>query len=293
MLKMKNKKNKKRETKLLDLPEGCLSQILSLTTPSCVLRCSLVCKLLYSIANSDFVWKKLVPSDLHPLVERSSSTSPPTKHLVLLLCRSFIILEDGHMSFSLNEWTGKKSYMIGARRLTFASGDMFGFWRGILPKPKSRFSEVAELIGVNELHITGRISTQLLSPNTTYRMYFSFMLEAASHGFDVYPVRVFVSRIDKNGSYLGGSSYNDASKTFYLKPRRPMHADMYGHVTHVESEDTMDCDISNRWMMIDMGKYFNQVDDNVDVLEMTLMGTEIGLRKSGLVVQGIEILPVD
>ncbi|XP_021839009.2 F-box protein PP2-B11-like [Spinacia oleracea] len=286
MSKMKERENNK-ETKLLDLPEGCLSQILSLTTPSCVLRCSVVCKNLYYIANSGLVWKKLVPSDFHPLVERSSTTSPSVKYLVLLLCRSFILLEDGNMSFSLDEWTGKKSYMIGARRLIFASGDVFGCWRGKPPKPKSRFLEVAELIGVNELHITGRIRAQLLSPNTTYRMYFSFMLEATSYGFDVYPIRVFLSRIDTNGAYVRG---NYTSKTFYLKAR-PIHGEMYDDA---EVEDTIDCDIiGNKWIKIDMGKYFNGVDDNVDVLEMTLMGTEIGLHKSGLVVHGIEIVPVD
>lgn len=178
--------------------------------------------------------------------------------------------------------------MLGARELLIAWGDDSRCWRW-KPLPESRFPEVAELMGVNELHIKGRISTELLSPNTTYHMYFSFMLGAWSRGFDVCPVKVFVSRIDANGAYLRGSSH-DASKTFYLKA--PENDDMFDEV---EGEDAFEHrrDCGHRWIKIDMGKYFNQVDGNVAVLEMTLMGTEVALLKSGLIVHGIEILPLD
>lgn len=149
---------------------------------------------------------------------------------------------------------------------------------------------MAELLGVAELHITGRISTQLLSPNTTYHMYFSFMLGAWSRGFEVSPVKVFVSRIATNGAYLGGSSSYDTSKSFYLKA--PENDEMFDDV---EGEEAFEHrrDSGHRWIKIDMGKYFNRVDDNVAALEMTLMGTEVSLHKSGLIIHGIEILPLD
>ncbi|KAL2940258.1 putative F-box protein PP2-B12 [Bienertia sinuspersici] len=285
------------KTNLLDLPEECLVLIFSLTSPFYVLRCSLVCKLFNSIANSDLVWKKLLPSDLHPLIQDSCIC--PTKHLVLLLCRSFILLENGTMSFSLDEWIGKKSYVMGARTLTFAQSSC---WRWKLPLPKSRFLEVAELLGVEELHVTGRISTKLLSLNTTYRMHFSFILERVSCGFDIYPVRVFVSRIDTNGAYL--TDRHDSSKTFYLKaPKEGAKGDMfndakgkdtYNTFDDIEHEDTFDHgSVTRRWLKIDMGKYFHKGDNDVAMLEMTIMGTELGLRKYGLVVHAIELQPVD
>ncbi|KNA11847.1 hypothetical protein SOVF_131400 [Spinacia oleracea] len=193
------------------------------------------------------------------------------------------------ISFSLDKWTGKKCYMLGARELTLAFSDNSRCWRW-KPLPESRFPEVAELLGVAELHITGRISTQLLSPNTTYHMYFSFMLGAWSRGFEVSPVKVFVSRIATNGAYLGGSSSYDTSKSFYLKA--PENDEMFDDV---EGEEAFEHrrDSGHRWIKIDMGKYFNRVDDNVAALEMTLMGTEVSLHKSGLIIHGIEILPLD
>ncbi|XP_021850589.2 putative F-box protein PP2-B12 isoform X2 [Spinacia oleracea] len=260
---MEERESNKRGINLLDLPDGCLSHILSLTSPFYVLRSSLVCKFFHSIAKSDLVWEKFLPSDFHPIIQHSSA-SPSKKHIVLHLCRSFILLEDGHKSFSLDKWTGKKCYMLGARELTLAFSDNSRCWRW-KPLPESRFPEVAELLGVAELHITGRISTQLLSPNTTYHMYFSFMLGAWSRGFEVSPVKVFVSRIATNGAYLG-----EGEEAF--EHRR---------------------DSGHRWIKIDMGKYFNRVDDNVAALEMTLMGTEVSLHKSGLIIHGIEILPLD
>ncbi|KAL2935983.1 putative F-box protein PP2-B12 [Bienertia sinuspersici] len=284
---MEERESHKRGMNLLDLPEGCLSHILSLTSPFYVLRSSMVCKLFNSIAKSDLVWEKFIPSDYHPIIQHSS-TSLSKKEVVLHLCRSFFLLDDGHKSFSLDRWTGKKCYMLGARELTIASGNNPHCWRW-KPLSESRFPEVAELLGVDKLHITGRISTQLLSPNTTYHMYFSFMLGAWSRGFDICPVKVFVSRIDFNGAYLGESSCN-AAKSFYLKA--PENNDLFDEV---EGEEAFEHrrDSGHRWIKIDMGKYLNRVDGGVAVLEMTLIETEVALHKSGLIVHGIELLPVD
>ena len=161
---------------------------------------------------------------------------------------------------------------------------------------------MAELFGVTELHITGKISTNLLSLNTTYRIHFSFMLEPDSCGFSKHPVRVFISKIDANGACLGGR--HDNSETFYLKaPVKGKRGDIFDDDTcvdtfdkpdDVETEDTFKhCSDAPRWLKIDMGKYFHKGDSDVAMLEMTLMGTEIGLRKSGLVVHAIELQPVD
>lgn len=92
---MEERESNKKGMNLLDLPEGCLSHILSLTSPFYVLRSSIVCKLFHSLAKSDLVWEKFLPSDFQPIIQRPSA-SLSKKNLVLHLCRSFILLEDGH-----------------------------------------------------------------------------------------------------------------------------------------------------------------------------------------------------
>ncbi|KAH9611764.1 hypothetical protein KSS87_009028 [Heliosperma pusillum] len=276
-MEMKEKSNKKG-INLLDLPEGCLSHILSLTSPLYILRCSLVCKLFYSLSKSNFVWDKFLPSDLdHSIIQRSLSFSSK-KHLVLYLCRSSILLE-GTKSVSLDKWTGKKCYMLGARELTIYGSDYPNCWKW-KPLTDARFPEVAELTGLSQLQITGKIRTQLLSPNTTYHAYFCFKLRSWSRGFDVCPVKVSVSMFDSSGAYLAGSSSN-VSRTFYLKPQEFDTS----RLDILDDEETFGNGRDNeRWIKIDMGKYFNCSDNNVDLLEMTLTGPDLGFIKSGLVV---------
>lgn len=290
---MEEEREKKKGMPLLDLPEGCLSHILSLTSPVYVLRSSLVCKHFRSMAKSDLVWEKFLPSDYH-LIQRSSASHssalvfPSTKELVLHLCRSFILFDGGNKSFALDKWTAKKCYMLGARELTIASANNPHCWRW-KPSLESRFLDVAELVGVSHLQISGVMNTQMLSPNTTYHAYFSFQLRSRSLGFDVCPVKVSISCIDRTGKYLTGSSYN-VSKTFYLKAPESNTFDII--------EDDVEAmmhrrDGSPRWVKIDMGKYFNRAGGDVGAVEMTLTGVETGVYKSGLVVHGIELLPLD
>jgi len=89
---MEEDREKKKEIQLLDLPEGCICHILSLTSPVYVLRSSLVCKLFRSITRSDLVWEKFLPFD-YPQIDRSSTSA---KDIVLHLCRSFMLLEGGN-----------------------------------------------------------------------------------------------------------------------------------------------------------------------------------------------------
>lgn len=288
---MEERENKKGMN-LLELPEGCLSHILSLTSPVYVLRSSLVCKLFRSLAKSDLVWEKFLPFDYH-IIRRSLSSSDThfgflsRKQLVLHLCRSFILLEGDNKSFALDKWTAKKCYMLGATELMIASGDNPHCWRWD-SLSESRFPEVAELLDVSQLQITGRIRTQLLSPNTTYHAYFSFKLRPWSLGFDVCPVKVSVSSIDRTGACIEGSCYN-VSKTFYLKAPESNILD----IVEDDFEGSIHPKDGQRWLKIDMGKHFNREGgEDVAVLEMTLTGLDTVSHKSGLIVHGIELLPL-
>ncbi|XP_074316281.1 putative F-box protein PP2-B12 [Silene latifolia] len=283
-----SEKSNKKGLNILDLPEGCLSHILSLTSPLYILRCSLVCKLFYSLSKSNLVWDQFLPSDLDQNFIRRSFSFSDKKHLVLYLCRSFILLQEGTKSVSLDKWTGKKCYMLGARELAIYGSDYPNCWKWNR-LTDARFPEVAELLGVSHLQITGKIRTQLLSPNTTYHAYFCFKLRSWSRGFDVCPVKVSVSMIDPKGAYLAGSSSN-ITRTFYLKAQEFDTS----RLDILDDEETFVSgrDNDERWVKIDMGKYFNSSDNNVALLEMMLTGPDLGFIKSGLIVHGIELLPL-
>ncbi|KAJ4957167.1 hypothetical protein NE237_013950 [Protea cynaroides] len=47
------------------LPEGCISNILSLTSPSDACRSSVVSSVFRSAADSNSVWERFLPSDIH------------------------------------------------------------------------------------------------------------------------------------------------------------------------------------------------------------------------------------
>ncbi|PON52546.1 F-box domain containing protein [Trema orientale] len=52
------------------LPEDCFANILSLTSPQDACRSSLVSSCVYSMADSDSVWEKFLPSDYREILSR-------------------------------------------------------------------------------------------------------------------------------------------------------------------------------------------------------------------------------
>lgn len=89
-------------TNLLDLPEECLSHILSLTSPADIVRSSAVSKLLLSASDSDFAWEKFMPSDTDRFVSQQSSTPfdqqkfASKRYLYFRLCSSPILLDHSY-----------------------------------------------------------------------------------------------------------------------------------------------------------------------------------------------------
>ncbi|KAI4346204.1 hypothetical protein L6164_013276 [Bauhinia variegata] len=76
-------------------------------------------------------------------------------------------------AFSLEKHTGKKCYMVGARGLHIWWGDVPEYWK-FTSLPESRLSQVAELDHVWWFDVKTRFGSKLLSPNTTYGVYFVF-----------------------------------------------------------------------------------------------------------------------
>ncbi|KAK9747917.1 hypothetical protein RND81_02G023100 [Saponaria officinalis] len=176
--------------------------------------------------------------------------------------------------------------MLGARALSiiWGSSPEYWIWKSI---PESRFPECAVLEVACWLDIKGKIHTTLLSPNTTYGVYFvfNFKVDSGVTGFGHAPVKVSVSELGEDGSPID-DRHTPEIKSFYLtSPNDRSKGRSLGELPVVRSDGLME---------IEMGTYRVDVDNkgqNV-VLEMSLREIEILHGKSGLVVHGIELRPL-
>lgn len=302
------------------LPEGCIANIVSLTTPRDACRVAVVASMFKSAAESDAVWERFLPPDYKEIITRAvdvpappgpSSSSFPfasKKQLFLWLSEHPLLIDHGTKSFSLERSSGRKCYMLAARNLTIVWGDTPRYWRWI-SLPESRFSEVAELVDVCWLEIRGKINTSMLSPDTTYAAFFVFKSTAGAQGFEYQPAEVAVG-------ISGGES---KTQSVFLDPEGgkrlryqivPRHSGVFRHGFSIgnrwrqraladqgrESELNGESDRKypkprgDGWMEIELGEYINQGGEDKD-LEMSVLEVEGGGWKSGLIVQGIEIRP--
>ncbi|XP_050381146.1 putative F-box protein PP2-B12 [Argentina anserina] len=281
---------------LQELPEGCIANVISLTSPPDACRFSLLSKDIRSAAESDAVWSKFIPPETHTILSQSSSlsSSPPksTKELYMALCDNPVLIDEGNMSFSLDKWSGKKCYMIAAKRLRIAWGGTPQYWTW-KPLPESRFKEAAELRFVCWLEIRGRIDTRMLSPSTTYKAYLVYKLTQGTYGLD-WPSVVTV------GARAHGFDYEcpglmeitaGIKPTAILVPQRniEIHIErqvgIYPELNGVKFPNESRAD---GWLEMELGEFHCQGDEEGE-LEMICCETSRG--KSGLLVQGIEVRP--
>ncbi|KAM1160697.1 hypothetical protein ACFX19_034275 [Malus domestica] len=104
------------------LPEGCKATVASLTTPPDACRLSTVSRGFRSAADLDAVW----------------DSWKSKKEIFLSLCDNPVLIDQGKMSFSVDKWSGKKCYMISARKLKITWGDTPQYWEWIrLPESRS------------------------------------------------------------------------------------------------------------------------------------------------------------
>ncbi|KAK6917108.1 Phloem protein 2-like [Dillenia turbinata] len=265
-------------------PEGCISTILSLTSPEDAIRLSLVASNFRSAADSDAVWEKFLPSDYEDLISRAVDFSSSwlnfesKKDLYFRLCDSPLLIDDGQLSFWLDKQTGKKCYMIAPRALHISWGDTPEYWKWI-SVPESRFPEVAVLLSVCWLEIRGRIKCSFLSPNTTYAAFLVFKLEDEHYGFTLdyeamdVSVGTNASTSQTRGAYLSRETRNQQ-----YRKRKPLE-DMNQKIEYPNKR-------SDGWFEVELGEIFIERDDGD--LEMSVLETKRLYWKSGLIVQGIE-----
>ncbi|OAY23416.1 putative F-box protein PP2-B12 [Manihot esculenta] len=263
-------------TQISALPEGCISNVLSFTSPRDACTLSTVSSLFKNAAESDTVWERFFPKDFQSIIARADdhhsllASSPTKKHLFLRLCQNPILIDDGKKSFALDKWTGKKCYMLSARDLTIVWSDTPVYWRWV-SDPDSRFEEVAELIDVCWLEIHGKIETQMLSPATMYTAYLVFKLAREAYGWHAPPAEVSVG--------LAGSESTKSRVCLDTGRGRRLHLPI-GYPK--EREDG--------WLEVKLGEFFNKEGEDGE-LEMSFLEVKGGHWKRGLVVQGIEIRP--
>ncbi|XP_043703760.1 F-box protein PP2-B10-like [Telopea speciosissima] len=305
------------------LPEGCISNIISLTSPRDACRSSVISSVFRSATDSDSVWERFLPSDYKQILSSLVSPSPlvfsSKKDLYLHLCDNPVLIDKGIKTFALEKCSGKKCYMIGAKELSIVWGECPSYWNWH-PQPESRFSEVAELLGVCWLEIRGKMETRLLSPNTTYVAYMVLKFTDSAYGFEFPPAEVSVKLASKSGGGGGGGDgggEEEEMKQVYLNPigRKRRQLGMYRRIGSFsrsllfsyalrpqellveedpQPQPQQESEVPNKredgWMEIEMGEFFNEKGEDGE-LEMTLMEVKGGNWKGGLIIQGMEIRP--
>ncbi|KAI8537975.1 hypothetical protein RHMOL_Rhmol09G0065000 [Rhododendron molle] len=279
------------------LPEGCISQILSMASPRDACRSSAISPLFKAAADSDGVWEKFLPSDYRQIISRSVSpvVFPTKKHLYLSLCDSPLLLDGGKLQcpskshlltdkYKAERESRKKCYTLPARELKIVCKDRPRFWRWT-SLPDSRFSEVARCLLVSWLDIWGRIDTAMLSANTTYAAYLIFKIvdHNGSRWLRVKSSVRFVKELEDGYP-------DDLSCTVYLTlgTVRSLPREQNGRLPQMRRDG---------WMEIELGEFYND-EGNEGEVEMRLRevrgSDKIGdIWKGKLIVEGIEVRPKD
>ena len=289
-----------------DLPEGCIENVLTFTTPRDVARLALVSSTFRSAAHSDSVWDRFLPSDYRSILSQSdlddSLSLLSKKDLYLYLCQKPILIDDGKKSFQLDKIDGKKCYMLSPRSLFIVWGDTPRYWRWI-SLPDSRFSEVAELVSVCWFEIRGWINTSMLSAKTLYGAYLVFKPSAGgSYGFEYQPVEASI--VIAGGDAVERSVFLDAERgrrlRYQIVPRRTRPGIftrarfVEAPVEPMESVDDLQQkypkERADGWSEMELGEFFIEGGDDKEV-EIGVYEIRGGDWKGGLVVQGIEIRP--
>lgn len=311
-------------TSILDLPEDCISHIMSLTSPRDVIVLSMFSSRFRSAAKSEVIWEKFLPSDYREIISKSV---PPVelstkKDLFVHFCTTPIILNEEKMSLLLDKKSAKKCYMLGARKLTFS---VVGDW-GWVYLSQSRFTAAAHIKNVQRLSITGKMETRLLEPNTTYAAYFVFMLDFKQYGFENLPIKTSVRLVDgaedevidraEDEGDHGAENEGDVRTvllhvTEQIVPKRSRK--QIGGTRHARVLGLPQRDVPNLlsvgqigpqegaqvprgrqdgWMEVEMGEFFIDGENGHAEVEMRFWDCNGVLNwKSGLVIQGIDVRP--
>ncbi|XP_024177660.2 putative F-box protein PP2-B12 [Rosa chinensis] len=208
----------------------------------------------------------------------------------MALCDNPVLIDEGYTSFSLEKWSGKKCYMIAAKRLRIAWGDTprYWTWKSVT---ESRFKEAAELSGqVFWLEIRGRIEKRMLSPSTTYKAYLVYKLTQHTYGLNWAAVVTVCARAYGFDYECPGLKEITAGikSTAFLAPQREIDGQLARN-KKIKKAKFPNEGRADGWLEMELGEFHYQGDEDG---ELEMICCEIrGSSKSGLLVQGIEVRP--
>ncbi|KAI3952470.1 hypothetical protein MKW92_035540 [Papaver armeniacum] len=231
------------------LPEGCISDILSLTTPADVCTSSLVSTLFKSAADSDALWEKFLPPDYEKIISRASnpisSAALSKKELYYRLSDDPLLIDGGLKSFQLEKSSGKKCIMLGAKELAIALGDNPQHWGNVTLAPGLLCLPSGKVIG-------------------------------DAYGFDCEPIK---AKVEVVGRADGDTSVCSQERLIYFDvggEHSPPDPVFEGQYIARKREDG--------WMEVELGHFYNEGGDS-EGREVHMSVLEIGRTKGGLIVQ--------
>uniref|UniRef100_A0ACD5YW38 Uncharacterized protein n=1 Tax=Avena sativa TaxID=4498 RepID=A0ACD5YW38_AVESA len=299
------------------LPEECVAHAIAMTTPGDACSSSAVSPAFRAAADSDAVWDRFLPRDHAAVLARADDDDEDSvrecsskKDLFTRLCSRPVLLDGATMSFGLDRRSGAKCWMLSARALSIVWGDDPLCWTWTTADlPGSRFPEVAELVDVCWLEITGKLQLSLLSPRTTYAAYLVFSIADDSYGLEcnigILPPKATVT-VALSGNTKPTSTSTEHTiclqhmqgeeetavhrrRQEYVRPWK----DYRRKVTRVEADMDVRCPRrrGDGWTEVELGEFAVAGEEEEGVVEVGLKEVECRRWKRGLVVQGIEIRP--
>ncbi|KAF2546770.1 hypothetical protein F2Q70_00019631 [Brassica cretica] len=261
------------------LPEACLANILSFTTPADTFSSASISSVFRVAGDSDFVWEKFLPSEYSRLISTSTHKSfSSKKELYRCLCES-ILFDNGRKIFKIEKLTGKISYVLSARDISITWSDQRHYWCWS-HRSDSRFSEGARLIMTDWLEIIGKIQTGVLSPSTSYRAYLVMKVTERAYGLDLVPAETWIKV--GNGEKKTKKSYLSCLDN--KKQQMAKKDEIFGYYRR-EPEMRED-----GWMEIELGEFETGRERNEEVV-MSLTEVKGYQLKGGIVIDGIEVRP--
>ncbi|CAM0943345.1 unnamed protein product [Alopecurus aequalis] len=294
------------------LPEECVAQAIGMTTPGDACSSSAVSPAFRAAADSDAVWDRFLPRDHAAVLARADDPvgghrECSKKELFTRLCSRPVLLDGATMSFGLDRRSGAKCWMLSARALSIVWGDDPTCWTWTADIPGARFPEVAELVDVCWLEITGKIQLSLLSPRITYAAYLVFSIADDSYGLEcnigMLPPKATVTVVVSGNTKPTSTSteHTICLQHMHVEEETAMHRRRQEYVRprknygwKVVREADMDIRCPRRrgdgWTEVELGE-FAVAGEEEGVVEVSLKEVECRRWKRGLIVQGIEIRP--
>ncbi|OIT22149.1 f-box protein pp2-b10, partial [Nicotiana attenuata] len=176
-------------------------------------------------------------------------------------------------TFWVDKTSGKKCYLLSARRLVISFSDIQLFWEWI-SDTDSRFPDVAFPNTIDLLDIRGKIGTRALSPRTNYAAYLVFKTSERYHVLESTNAMV---------RFVNQESEDEAEKratTVILAERAPRH--IKGKLPEKRTDG---------WLEVEIGSFYNgEGDDNGDV-QAWLLDSRPFHANCGLIIERLEFRP--